>query len=144
VGFRKQEKEMKLHDLLRIKEQPSNQYVQLKGEYAVVEEVFPDEPHFVNIATIDLTGATRGHGTVPVGCLEIVNETAPAVWRAAWAVYKQRQIQFDQQAQELKEQYEAEEKKRRKIIRMVAQRNGVEPKLLRKMLRELDEAGVLQ
>lgn len=134
---------MQVNDLVYIKSQPNNQFVKLEGEYAVVEETFEDEPDYVNIATLNLTGETQGHGTVPVACLDIVTETGPAVWRAALAVYKQNQLQLDQQVEEFREQYEADRKKRRKVLRMVAERHGLEPKALRKILKELEAGGVI-
>ena len=146
---------MRTHDLVYVRTQPDNQFVQLAGEYAVVTETHAGSD-YVEIATIDLAGETKGFGTVPVTCLEVVNHTAPAPWRAAHVVYKGHAGQFDQEEYDrlrelvkreaakkhAKERREANQtvSEQRQRIKEVADKHGLKPSLVRQILEELGVA----
>lgn len=67
--------DFKLHDLVRVKEQPKMQNVQIKGLMAVITEIEGD--HCV-IHELQLDGRNYGgSGAVPLSCLEHPKASAP-------------------------------------------------------------------
>lgn len=128
---------MNLHDLVLVKTQPDNQYVQLQGKFAVVTEVDPNCDTHVGIDQLELTGYTSGTGSVPVNCLEVVNKTAPAAWRAAYAVWKSRQV-YDEPAEP-----KLTEEQSHKILELVAGKYHMDVNDLKSILNDLHELEVI-
>jgi len=127
---------MNLNDLVFIKTNPKSQFVQLQGKYAVVIEVDINATH-VGIEQLELTGRTSGSGVVEVDCLDVVNDTAPAQWRAAYAVWKGFQLAIEEIPA-----YPSEEQ-RKKMIALVAKQHGIDPDFLVTILSDLEELGAI-
>lgn len=129
---------MNLHDLVLVKTQPDNQYVQLQGKFAVVTEVDPTCDTHVGIDQLELTGYTTGSGSVPVECLEVVNKTAPAAWRAAYAVWK-----VGAAIRGMEDQNKLTAEQSHKILELVAGKYNLDLKLLTSILNDLHELEVI-
>jgi len=134
--------DFKLHDLVRVKEQPKMQNVQIKGLMAVITEIDGDH---CTIHELQLDGrAFGGHGAVELACLE----KAPglkftAAWRAAHAVYKQHMIEQETMMAEAEEENEDNRKKRKRATKLVAEKHGLDSKKLNTIMKDLEAAGVV-
>ncbi len=65
---------MKEQDIVRVIKQPKNQIVQLIGEVGFITELNDKYPEHANIETLKLNDDCGGCGTVPLDCLEIVDD----------------------------------------------------------------------
>lgn len=122
-----------LHDLVLVAHQPEMQNVQIKGLIAVITEIDGDH---ATIAELQLSGRVEGGtGVVEFSCLEKPKKLS-APMRAAYAVYKQNVL--------LDCSFEEKNKNRKKSVRIIAQNNSIEPKILHKMLKDLDALGAIE
>ena len=113
---------MKIHDLVIFDNNPYNLYVilKIKGEEA-------------KIALLEMTGAIDNKSIVmPLSSLELPRIVSP-VWKAAHVVYKQNVLMNTN-----------DESKIRKIIKIIAEKNGLSPKTLHKMLKELESLDAIK
>jgi len=142
-GGKEMSQEWKLHDLVVVKKQPKMQpFVKIEGLIAVITEI---EGDYATITELQLSGqAEGGSGAVELDCLEIPTKLS-APMRAAYLVYKQNILRYEE-----KNQWDVVElpspatiKRRRRSLKVVAQNNNIEPKVLHKILKDLDAAGVV-
>lgn len=130
---------MQINDLVQVQNQGK-----LNGTIAVVTELnnppcdgfrqFP--PTVATIAQLELTGNAHVVAMLPVDDLIVVNDTAQPQWRAAYAVWKGIQIKNDHPAVLAVEQAD-------KIIDLVANKYGISSELLRNILIDLEDLGVI-
>lgn len=132
----------KLYDLVRVKKQPSNQFVQLAGEIAVILEVFSSEPDYVQIGTLSLDGAVeiQGQGTVPIDCLEPADESnTTAPWRAAHAVWKQHMLEIDLANAQEEQRAQKRDRIKKQRLAKIAKKHGIKPEQLTEILRDVED-----
>lgn len=132
--------EFKLHDLVVVKNQPEMQHVSLTGLIAVITEI---EGDYATINELQLSGYAHGSsGAVELSCLE-KPKVVSAPMRAAYAVYKQYMIQneIDNDANQVPQKTI---KKRRQILKSIAIAYQIEPKVLHKILKDLDALEVIK
>lgn len=131
--------DFKLHDLVRVKEQPKMQNVQIKGLMAVITEIEGD--HCV-IHELQLDGRNYGgSGAVPLSCLEHPKASAP--WRAAHEVYKQHALQTEIMLAEAEEDNKEAAKRRTRAIKLVAEKHKISLKKLNTIIGDLEAASVV-
>lgn len=111
-------------------------FLQIEGLIAVITEIDGD---YATIAELHLSGrAEGGSGAVELACLERPTKVSGPM-RAAYAVYKQGVIE----AMDDMDDSEEARKRRRRSLKVVAQNNNIGPKVLHKILKDLDAAGVV-
>ena len=118
---------MKIYDLVEIRSIPC-QWDQKQGIIAIIVEINSD---VATIEQLELTGNSHNETTISVDNLIVVNLQAPAIWRAAYAVWKGKR-----QSEVLAV------KKNDKIIDLVAIKYGITPDLLKDILTDLEELGI--
>jgi hypothetical protein len=135
--------EFKLHDLVVVVKQPEMQNVYLVGLMAVITEI---DGEYATISELQLSGNAGctgslygGGGAVELSCLE-KPKSVSAPMRAAYAVYKQHIIQNEIQNDLSKNTI----KKRRQVLKTVATAYQIEPKILHKILKDLDALEVIK
>lgn len=131
--------DFKLHDLVRVKQQPKMQNVQIKGLMAVITEI---EGDYCTIHELQLDGrASGGSGAVELECLEHPKASGP--WRAAHAVYKQHMLEQEAMLAEGEIEDEKARKKRKRAIKLVAEKHGLDSKKLIEIMKDLEASAVL-
>jgi len=128
-----------LHDLVRVKEQPKMQNVQIKGLMAVITEI---DGEYCTIHELQLDGrAYGGSGAVELACLEKPKASGP--WRAAHAVYKQHMLEESAMMAEAEIENVEYKKKRLRARKLVADKHGLDPKVLTAIMKDLEAADVI-
>lgn len=136
--------EWKIHDLAVVRNQPTMQPflqfegespVQIEGLVVVITEIIND---CATVAELQLSGHAQGVcGAIELSCLEKNGISGPM--RAAYAVYRQNLL-FNEPVENDNES----RKRRRRLMKIIAENNTLVPKDLHRILKDLDSAGVIE